>query len=126
MTRLALLLLAVCLTAGTAHAQCRGMDRPAAMMLGIGGAPAQATVTQGIPVCVRHEFKLPVKAGQRIVLSLSSPSGQKSMLTLVAPSGEKPLDGGDAWSGNAAESGDYVIEVATDRTTTYTLRVSLR
>ncbi len=126
MIRLAALLLAGFLAAGPAHAQCRAMDRPVAMTLGIGGAPAEATVTQRIPVCVRHEFKLPVKAGQHIALSLTSPSGQKAMLTLVAPSGEKPADGENAWSGAAAESGDYVIEVATDRATTYTLRVSLR
>lgn len=126
MIRFASLVLAGCLAAGAAHAQCRSADRPVAMTLGIGGAPAEATVTQPIPVCARHEFKLPVKAGQRIALSLASPSGQKGMLTLVAPSGEKPADGENAWSGVAAESGDYVIEVATDRATTYTLRVSLR
>jgi hypothetical protein len=96
------------------------------MMLGIGGAPAQATVTQRLPVCTRHEFKLPVKAGQRIDLSLTSPSNQQGMLTLVAPSGDKPADGQNAWSGTAVESGTYIIEVATDKTTTYTLKVSLR
>lgn len=126
MTRFASLLLAGCLAAGAAHAQCRSADRPVAMTLGIGVAPAEATVTQRIPVCVRHEFKLAVKAGQRIALALTSPSGQTGMLTLVAPSGEKPADGENAWSGIAAEGGDYVIEVATDKTTTYTLRVSLR
>ena len=127
MTRFALIAAAVVLlAAGGVHAQCRSADKPVAMTLGIGGAPAAAVITQRIPVCVRHEYKLPVKAGQRIALSLTSPSGQTSMLTLVAPSGEKPADGENAWSGTAAETGDYVIEIATDRATTYTLRVTLR
>jgi hypothetical protein len=124
--RFSILALAACLCAGGAHAQCRSADRPVAMTLGIGGAPADAVVTQRLPLCVRHEFKLPVRAGQRITLALTSPSGQKGMLTLVAPSGEKPADGENEWSGAAAESGTYVIEVATDKTTTYTLRVTLR
>jgi hypothetical protein len=117
---------AVVFAAGSAHAQCRSADRPVTMSLGIAGGQVQALVTRRIPVCVRHEFKLQVKAGQRIELALTSPSGQKGMLTLVAPSGDKPADGQNEWSGTAAESGDYVIEVGTDRATTYTLRVSLR
>jgi hypothetical protein len=125
-TRFALIALAACFIAGGANAQCRSADKAVAMTLGIGGAPAQATVTQRLPVCVRHEFKLPVRAGQRIALTLTSPSRQRGMLTLVAPSGEKPADGQNEWSGAAAESGTYVIEVATDKTTTYTLKVDLR
>ncbi len=121
-----MLVLAACFTAGTAFAQCRGADRPVAMTLTIGAAPSETLVSHRIPVCVRHEFKLTVKAGQRIDLSLTSPSGQKGMMTFVAPSGTKPADGENAWSGTAAESGDYTIEVATDRATTYTLRISLR
>jgi hypothetical protein len=124
--RLAVFVLAACVFAGGAHAQCRSADKPVAMTLGIGGAPATATVTQRLPVCIRHEFKLPVRAGQRIELALTSPSNQQSMLTLVAPSGDKPADGQNAWSGEAKESGTYIIEVATDKTTTYTLKVSLR
>ncbi len=126
MTRFAVLVLAACFAAGTAFAQCRSADRPVAMTLAIAAAPSETLVTHRIPVCVRHEFKLTVKAGQPIELSLTSPSGQKGMMTFVAPSGAKPADGENAWSGTAAESGDYAIEVATDRATTYTLRVSLR
>jgi hypothetical protein len=125
-TRLALLAVAGCLAAAGAHAQCRNADKPVAMTLGLAGGQVQALVTRRIEVCVRHEFKLAVKAGQRIALALTSPSGQKGMLTLVAPSGEKPADGENEWSGTAGESGTYVIEVATDKTTTYTLRVTLR
>jgi hypothetical protein len=121
-----LLALAACFAAGGANAQCRSADKPVAMTLVIGGAPSQTLVTQRIPVCVRHEFRLPVRAGQRIALSLTSPSGQQGMLTLLAPSGDKPVDGQNEWSGAAAESGTYIIEVATDKTTTYALKVELR
>jgi hypothetical protein len=124
--RLAVFALAVCTIAGGAQAQCRSADKPVAMILGIGGTPAQATVTQRLAVCTRHEFKLPVKAGQRIDLSLTSPSNQQGMMTLVAPSGDKPADGQNTWAGTATETGTYIIEIATDKTTTYTLRVSLR
>lgn len=126
MTRLALLALAGCIAAAGAHAQCRSADKAVAMTLKIGAAPAQATVTRRLPVCIRHEFKLPLKAGQRVALALTSPSGQKGMLTLVAPSGDKPADGENEWSGTASETGTYVIEVGTDKTTTYTLKVALQ
>ena len=48
------------------------------------------------------------------------------MLTLVAPSGEKPVDGQNAYAGTVKETGTYVIEIGTDKTTSYTLKVSVR
>jgi len=124
--RLTLVALALSFAAGGAAAQCRGTDKAVELKLTLAGAPSEIVVTQRISICVRHEYKLAVKAGQRVELQLTSPSGQKGMLTLVAPSGDKPADGENAWSGAAKESGTYVIEVGTDKTTTYTLRVVLK
>jgi hypothetical protein len=44
----------------------------------------------------------------------------------VAPSGAKPAGGENAWSGAASENGTYTIEVASDKMTSYTLRIVLR
>lgn len=125
MHRIAWLVLAACLVAGGAAAQCRGTDKAIEVKLAL-AAPAQWSVTQALPVCVRHEYKLPLKAGQRLELALTSPSGQKGMLTLMAPSGDKPADGENAWSGTAAETGTYTIEIGTDKTTRYTLKIVVR
>jgi hypothetical protein len=124
--RFTLIALALSFPASGAAAQCRGTDKAVELKLTLAGASSETLVSQRIPVCVRHEYKLAMKAGQRLELQLTSPSGQKGMLTLVAPSGEKPADGENAWSGAAAESGTYVIEIATDKTTTYTLKVVLK
>ena len=106
MIRFALFVLAGCLAAaGAAHAQCRGADRAVELKLTLGAAPSETLVSQRLPVCVRHEYRLALKAGQRLALSLTSPSGQKGMLTLVTPSGDKPADGENEWSGTAGESG---------------------
>jgi hypothetical protein len=123
--RFALLSLAACVFAGGAQAQCRGTDKSIEVKLAL-AAPAQWSVTQPLPLCVRHEYKLPLKAGQRVGLTLDSPSGQKGMMTLVAPSGEKPADGANAWFGAAAETGTYTIEIGTDKTTRYTLKIVVR
>lgn len=112
--------------ANTAAPQCRRADRSVELKLTLAAAPSETLITQRIPVCVRHEYKLALRAGQRVELRLTSPSGQQGMLTLMAPSGEKPADGQNIWSGNAAETGTYTIEVATDKATTYTLRLVLR
>ncbi len=126
MNRFAWLVLAGVLVAAGANAQCRDADKAVEQKLALAGAPAQALVSQRIAVCVRHEYKLAVRAGQRLELSLTSPSGQKGMLTLVAPSGEKSADGENAWSGAAPETGTYTVEIGTDKTTTYTLRIVVR
>jgi hypothetical protein len=124
--RSTLLVFALSFAAGAAGAQCRGTDRTVELKLALAGVPAETLITQRILVCVRHEFKLAVKAGQRIELRLTSPSGQKGMLTLLAPSGDRPADGENEWSGAAKETGAYIIEVGTDKTTTYTLKVVLK
>jgi hypothetical protein len=125
-TRLALLALAVCFVSTGAHAQCRSADRAVELKLTLGRAPSETLVSQRLPICVRHEYKLALKAGQRLELALTSPSGQKGMMTLVAPSGEKPADGENAWSGTAAETGTYTIEIGTDTTTRYTLKIAVK
>jgi hypothetical protein len=109
-----------------AAAQCRTADAAVELKLTLGAAPSETLVAQRIPACVRHEYKLALRTGQRLELSLTSPSGQQGMLTLVAPSGAKPADGANAWSGAVSENGTYTIEVATDKTTSYTLRIVLR
>lgn len=126
MHRLAWLILAAGLISSGAAAQCRGTDKAVELKLTLAGTPSETLVSQRIPVCVRHEYKLALKAGQRLELRLTSPSGQKGMLTLVAPSGDKPADGENEWSGAAKESGTYIIEIGTDKTTTYTLKVALK
>ena len=126
MIRFTLVALALSVAASGAGAQCRGADKAVELKLTLAGAPSETLVSQRIPLCVRHEYKLAMKAGQRLELQLTSPSGQKGMLTLVAPSGDKPADGENEWSGAAKESGTYIIEVSTDKTTTYTLKVVLK
>lgn len=125
MTRFASLLLAGCLAAGAAQAQCRGADKTIELKLAL-AAPAKWESSQPLPVCVRHEYRLPLRAGQHLEVKVSSPSGQKSMLTVVAPSGEKPADGESGWSGTVAETGAYTIEIGTDVTTRYRINIVLR
>ena len=113
-------------SASIATAQCRGTDKSVELKLTLAGAPSETLVSQRLPVCVRHQYKLELNAGQRLELRLTSPSGQKGMLTLVTPSGDKPADGENEWSGAVKETGTYVIEIGTDKTTTYTLKVVLK
>ncbi len=124
MIRFASLLLAACLAAGAAQAQCRGTDQTIELKLAL-AAPANWEGSQPLPVCVRHEYRLPLRAGQHLEVKVSSPSGQK-MLTIVAPSGEKPADGESAWSGAVTETGTYTIEIGTDVTTRYRINIVLR
>ena len=126
MIRFTLLALALSLAVTGARAQCRSTDKAVELKLALAAAPSETLVSQRIPICVRHEYKLALKAGQRLELRLTSPSGQKGMVTLVAPSGDKPADGENEWSGAAKENGTYIIEIGTDKTTTYTLKVVLR
>ena len=107
-------------------AQCKSADRAVEQKLALGPAPSETLVSLRIALCTRHEFKLVLESGQRVELSLSSPSGQQRMVTLVSPSGQRPTDGENAWSGAVKESGIYTLEVATDFTTTYTLKVAVR
>ena len=126
MRLLGIALAALVATAGTAAAQCRGTDRPIAMQLTISAAPSNTQVVKRIRACSRHDYRLHLKAGQRIELKLTSPSKQKGMLTIFAPSGERPADCRDEWSATLKESGEYKIEIGTDKATSYTLRVVLR
>jgi len=114
------------LVATPVFAQCRGADRAVEQKLALGPAPSETLVSLRIALCTRHEFKLVLESGQRLELSLTSPSGQQGMMTLVSPSGQRPADGENAWSGTAKESGIYTLQVATDFTTTYTLKVAVR
>jgi hypothetical protein len=123
--RLASFLLVFCLAASAAQAQCRGTDKTIELKLSL-AAPAKWEVSQPLPVCVRHEYKLPLRAGQHLEVKLSSPSGQKSMLTIMAPSGQKPADGESGWSGTVTETGTYTIEIGTDVTTRYRINIVLR
>jgi hypothetical protein len=118
--------LAVAGAAGAASAQCRGTERPIAMKLALAPAPSTATTTKRIQRCSKHDYRLRLKAGQRVRFRLTSRSRQRGMLTIFAPSGDRPADGRDDWSGTLKETGEYKIEVGTDVTTTYTLRVVLR
>ena len=121
--------LAFALIAGAttpAFAQCKSADRAVEQKLALGPAPSETLVSLRIVLCTRHEFKLVLESGQRVELSLSSPSGQQGMMTLVSPSGQKPADGENAWSGAVKESGIYTLEIATDFTTSYTLKVAVR
>ena len=113
-------------TVWSAHAQCRGTDRTVELKLSLGPGQSNTLVSQRIAVCVRHEYRLSLRSGQHIELGLTSPSNQEGMLTLVAPSGEKPVDGQNAFAGTVKETGTYVIEIGTDKTTSYTLKVSVR
>ena len=113
-------------TAAPALAQCKGADRAVEQKLALGPAPSETLVTLRIALCTRHEFKLVLESGQRVELSLASPSGQQGMVTLMAPSGTKPADGENAWSGAVTESGIYTLAVATDFSTSYSLKVSVR
>lgn len=126
MRTIAFPVIAAILGAAPAAAQCRGTDRPIAMQLTLSAAPSTTLVTKPIRLCSRHDYRLELKAGQRIELRLTSPSKQKGMLAVFAPSGKRPADGADEWSGTLKESGEYKIEIGTDKTTTYTLRVVLR
>jgi len=117
--------IAVLLGAAPAAAQCRGTDRPIAMQLMLSAAPSTTLVAKPIRLCSRHDYRLELKAVQRIELRLTSPSKQKGMLTVFAPSGERPAHGADEWSATLEESGEYKIEIGTDKTTTYTLRIVL-
>jgi len=112
--------------AAPASAQCKSADRAVEQKLALGPAPSETLVSLRIALCTRHEFKLVLEARQRVELALTSPSGQQGMLTLVAPSGTKTADGENAWSGAVKESGIYTLEVATDFSTSYTLKVSVR
>lgn len=112
--------------AGPAFAQCKSADRAVEQKLALGPAPSETLVSLRIVLCTRHEFKLVLESGQRVELSLSSPSGQQGMMTLVSPSGQKPADGENTWSGAVKESGIYTLEIATDFTTSYTLKVAVR
>jgi hypothetical protein len=114
------------LAAGAAAAQCRGTDRPIAMKLALKPAPSTASATKRIRRCTKHDYRLTLKAGQRVQFRLTSRSRQRGMLTIFAPSGDRPADGRDEWSATLKENGEYKVEVGTDVTTTYTLRVVLR
>jgi hypothetical protein len=119
--------LAAALVPGAASAQCRGTDRPIAMKLALKPAPSTATASKRIRGCTRHDYRLMLKAGQRVQFRLTSRSRQRGMLTIFAPSGDRPAgDGRDIWSGTLRETGEYKVEVGSDVTTTYTLRVVLR
>lgn len=124
--RLALAFAFIAVAASPAFAQCKSADRAVEQKLALGPAPSETLVSLRIALCTRHEFKLVLESGQRLELSLSSPSGQQRMITLVSPSGQRPADGENAWSGAVKESGIYTLEVATDFTTTYTLKVAVR
>jgi hypothetical protein len=122
---MAALVLAATLAAPAA-ARCPTQDRAVERKLTLGPAPSDTLVSQRIPVCVRHEYRIQLLTGQRLEVSLTSPSGQADMLSILAPSGDRPADGENVWSGEVKESGTYTIEVATDKATRYTLKVSVR
>lgn len=118
--------LALAFGAAPASAQCRGTERPIAMKLALKGAPSTASTTKRIQRCARHDYRLMLKAGKRVQVRLTSRSRQRGMLTIFAPSGDRAGDGRDIWSGTLKETGEYKVEVGSDVTTTYTLRVVLR
>ena len=112
--------------AAPAAAQCRNGDRAVERKLTLGPAPSETLVTQRIAACVRHEYRIQLRAGQRLEVTLTTPSGQADMLSILAPSGDRPADGENTWSGEVRESGTYTIEVGTDKATRYTLKVAVR
>ena len=122
----ALACISVAAISAPALAQCKSADRAVEQKLALGPAPSETLVSLRIVLCTRHEFKLVLESGQRVELSLTSPSGQQGMMTLVSPSGQKPADGENAWSGAVKESGIYTLEIATDFSTNYTLKVAVR
>jgi len=112
------------MAAAGAAAQCRGTERPIAMRLALKVPPSTGKVTKRIQRCKRHDYRFMLNAGQRIEIRLTSPSRQHG--TIFTPSGHRPVDGLDDWSATLKETGEYKVEIGTDKTTTYTLRVVLR
>lgn len=86
-------------------------------------AVLKASIKKG----TNHHYLLRAREGQTMTVHLAA---KQCGFTIYKPNGGEAVedaDGATDWSGALPESGEYIIEVATDaRLTPYTLEVTIR
>ena len=105
-------------------AQCRTADRMIRKQIRFARGRTTAVINDTVRLCTGHEYHLRARAGQSMSVRLVT--GRRTSLTLHAPSGQALVDGGNDWSGQLSETGEYVIEIGTDAIARYTLEVTIR
>ena len=113
-------------TAAATAAQCRGTDRIIPKQIRFPRGRTTAVIKETIRLCTGHEYRLRARAGQMMTLNLAT--GKRTSFTLSAPSGDtvEGADGVNDWSGELPQTGDYIINIGTDATASYTLEVTIR
>lgn len=108
-----------------AVAQCRGMDRAITRQVNFARGRTTAVIKNTVKLCTSHEWVLRARQGQ--TMSVHIATGRKTSFTIQSPSGTiEDADGVKDWSGELAESGEFIIIVGTDATAAYTLEVTIR
>jgi len=118
----AVFLLAVFGLAGTAFSQCRTTDKEVRRPIKITRGTV-AVVRDTIRLCTSHTYRFRASRGERLDIKLTT--GNKTSMTVLPPSGEAIVDGGLSWNGKLTETGEYQIQIGTDATAGYTLRVMI-
>jgi hypothetical protein len=112
--------------ASAAAVQCRGTDRIIPKQIRFQRGRTTAVIKDTVRLCTGHEYHLRARAGQTLSVHLAT--GNRTSLTLYTPAGDTPegADGVKDWSGELAETGEYIINIGTDATAAYTLEVTIR
>ncbi len=86
---------------------------------------SSAIINKKIRLGQTHLYRLTAREGQAMTLTLITKG--RTSFTLFAPGGVvEEADGVKRWEGLLAESGEYLIEIGTDTTTSYTLEVIIK
>ncbi len=111
--------------AGAATSQCKRADTPINKQLRFARGRTTAVIRDRIRLCTSHEYNFRARAGQ--TMSVHLVTGDKTSFTIYSPTGSfEDADGVKDWSGELPESGQYQIQIGTDRTSDYTLEVTIR
>ena len=117
---MAMFLLAILGFAGSAFSQCRTADKELQKPIKITRGTTTA-VRDTVRLCTSHTYRFRASRGERLAIKLTT--GNKTSMTVLPPSGEAIVDGGLSFNGKLTETGEYEVQIGTDATAAYTLRV---
>ena len=106
----------------SAYSQCRTTDKEIQKPIKITRGTT-IVVRDTIRLCTSHTFRFRAVRGEGLAIKLTT--GNKTSMTVLPPSGEAIIDGGLSWNGKLSETGQFEIQIGTDATAVYTLRVLL-
>jgi hypothetical protein len=106
--------------AGSAFSQCRTADREVRKPIKVTRGAA-ITVRDTVRLCTSHTYRFRASRGERLDIRLTT--GSKTSMTVLPPSGEAIVDGDLSWKGRLTDTGEYEVQIGTDATAEYSLRV---